>query len=208
MPVLRVEAVPSSVVRPADRGRSLTEGSPRSFENEGRGGCRYSALKRWKRARSRASRLTPCGDADVLGIRARGTACPSARFRSSRNASRSTPAGFVCDPRGAWRLHPGDCRWCRRHRQDRRRTLVGPRTSASLSPFASLLGIAGRQRQAHVTRRCSSAAVLASAARLVQAGRRRPSSTRRLRRAGPATRAPGRRGPRLEAADLVADRAT
>ena len=74
---------------------------------------------------------------------------------------------FVCDPRGAWRLHPGDCRWCRRHGQDRRRTLVGSRTSASLSPFASLLGIAGRQRQAHVTRRCSSAAVLARADRLV-----------------------------------------
>ena len=77
------------------------------------------------------------------------------------------PADFVCDPCGAWRLHPGDCRWCRRHGQDRRRTLVGSRTSASLSPFASLLGIAGRQRQAHVTRRCSSAAVLARAARLV-----------------------------------------
>ena len=124
----------------------------------------------------------------MLGIRAPGTACPPARFRSSRNASRSTPAGFVCDPRSAWRLHPGDCRRCRRHAQDRRRTLVGSRTGASLSPFASLLGIAGRQRHAHLTRRCSSAAVLARAARLVSGlADRLPSESGLSSMARPAT---------------------
>ena len=77
------------------------------------------------------------------------------------------PQGFVCDPRGAWRLHPGDCRRCRRHAQDRRWTLVGSRTRCVAQSLRQSARHPRPPAPRASDRRCSSAAVLARAARLV-----------------------------------------